>query len=615
MIYDTDLPIVVSQKHVALIDPHRKCIKAKSETSPAGTKKKLTSFLKHRGHASTFESVFNLSTKEKRYDGTIFRFPLRQQGSDSEISNKVYTPEMIQTMLFESLKEESPYVLLFLRNVKSISLMEWTEDSPQPCETFRVDVLDQTANDISEDDNAQVQSRTELFAKQCSQNSEMDNSEIYVELRSMTVTVNRYNDTSAELTLDNHHWLVLKVVGTNDVELDNLGRELSILPWVGLATRLPRQVALCECEATTTKLLSDCSTLEIVFKQLESSLERARLSVPWSNEASNSTTGHAFCFLPLPECTAMPVHVHGYFAVTDNRRSIKWPAHDEKGKEAGWNKELLYKMVAPSYALLLACRTCLIHYEETPLPIANTDCVTDAYSTWPLYPEVKNVQIWNELVSPTLKMSFSLPMLWTSAGGGKWVQFSEAYYLSGSVSTSSYSCNTVVIQMLIKLNIPMVSLPRDICETIKQNEYLVETVKNREISPQFVREMICRNPGSCSRLSREEVYDMLDFVLSDLNGTTYHYLVGIPLLPLKGASEMVVFQRPTSSNCKYVFSSKSKPLLEVVPGADSLIVDPELPEKTAGTFCDIANTGCLQLKEVNTEAMGKRLLPESIHSW
>ena len=32
--------------------------------------------------------------------------------------------------------------------------------------------------------------------------------------------------------------------------------------------------------------------------------------------------GRAFCFLPLPVCTGLPVHVNGYFELSSNRRDI-----------------------------------------------------------------------------------------------------------------------------------------------------------------------------------------------------------------------------------------------------------------------------------------------------
>ena len=601
--------MVISQKHIAIIDPHKKCIKPKSETSPAGTKKKLSSFFKHTSHKSTFESIFNLNTADLGlgYNGTIFRFPLRQPNSGSKISDTSYTPKKIQTTLFESLKEESPYILLFLRHIKSISLMEWKERSSEPHETFRVDILDQKPA------CSEVPTSIEQFARQYSQSSEDGDLQVSVELKSKTVTINNFTEGPSEL----HHWLVLKVVGTNDINLDKLGKELSILPWVGLATKLPQQVALHECSANTTDPFNNHRTVEAVFKQFEGSLKKSQISMNWSGNPAENAPGHAYCFLPLPESTAMPVHVHGYFAVTDNRRSIKWPMHDEKGKEAQWNKELLYKMVAPAYSLLLSSHASLIRYEDTPLPIANTEHVTDAYSTWPLYPEVKNVPIWNELVSPTMDFSCSLPLLWTSACGGKWIQFSEAYFHPGSFKdTSSYTCSDVVIQLIITLGIPIVSLPRSISETIKQSKNVLPLVDQREISPQFVREIISKQPDSCFSLSKDEVCKILDFVLSDLGQATYALLEGIPLLPLKGDSKGTVFQRPSwYTEYKYIFPPNMKHLLDIVPGADSLIVDPNLPEEISTKLCEIARSGLLQLKEVDTEIICKQLLPTSINSW
>ena len=602
--------MVLSQRHVAVMDPHRKCIKHKSETSPAGIKKKLSEFFKYKGHTSTFESVFDLITKVEEYDGTIFRFPLRKSGSMSEISNQVYTPEMVREKLFESLKEESPYILLFLQNIKSISLMEWTKGSSQPHQTFQVtSAMNQIVDDHAIEVGAR-EPRCKVFAKQCSQSSKTDDSKVYLELKSTTITVTSNNDISCP----GQNWLVLNVVGTNDHELNDLGKELSIVPWVGLASRLRSQIALSNCETTTTLPFDDCTTVETVFKQLRSSLVKSQQSVKWSGESVETSPGHAYCFLPLPECTAMPVHVHGYFAVTDNRRSIKWPAHDEKGKEAQWNRELLQKMVAPAYALLLSSRASLIHYEDTPLLITNAENMTDPYSTWPLYPEVKNVPIWNELLSPTLDLALHLPLLWTSACDGELVKFSEAYFLPGSYSTNTYNCSAVVIQLLIKLKIPVVSLPTSICETLRENKHALEVVSRKEISPAFVRQEI-KKPECCSHLSRVEVYDLLDYILSDLNESDYHDLVDICLLPLKGDLPMITFQKPDNHNHKYIFPTQSKALLEIIPGTDHMIVDHELPRKINKILCDISRKHCLQLNKVDNEALCKKLLPMSIKSW
>ena len=331
--------MVVSEKHVAVIDPHRKSVKV-SETSPAGTRKKLSEFFKYSSHVSTFESIFGLCAQAESYRGTIFRFPLRQNGSNSEISSNVYTPKMIEEKLFKSFKKETSYLLLFLKNVESVSLLEWEEGLSAPTTTF-------TVRKSESSDCTTVEKRScETFARQC---TETGSSETYLQLKSMVIDI---NDT------ENHHWLVMNTICSQDSI--KFGKDLSIVPWVGLATKLPKHIPLLHCAAKSTMKFDDSSTIKEIHKQLECQIEQAKLSISWIKEA-DIVDGHAFCFLPLPERTTVPVHIHGYFAVTDNRRSIKWPAHDEKGMEAQWNSELLYKIVAPSYALLLACRASLVH--------------------------------------------------------------------------------------------------------------------------------------------------------------------------------------------------------------------------------------------------------------
>lgn len=239
----------------------------------------------------------------------------------------------------------------------------------------------------------------------------------------------------------------------------------------------------------------------------------------------------------------------------------------------------------------------------------------DAYSTWPLYSEVKNIPIWNELISPTIAFSSSLPLLWTPACGGKWIRFSEAYYLPGSFSGNSYCYTPIVVQLLVNLDIPVVSLPRKICETIRKVESNLKNVREKEISPQLFRHIMKLHPQSCSSLSKKEMYEVLEFVLQDLNESTYHELVNVPLLPLKGTTEAITFEQPDSHNNKYIFPLKSKSLIGIVPGADKLIIDPEIPKIITKKLCEIARSGILQLKEVDMEVMCKQLLPVSIQCW
>ena len=48
---------------------------------------------------------------------------------------------------------------------------------------------------------------------------------------------------------------------------------------------------------------------------------------PWAGvaaltSAERTLDGQAYCFLPLPAFTGMPVHVNGFFELSNNRRDI-----------------------------------------------------------------------------------------------------------------------------------------------------------------------------------------------------------------------------------------------------------------------------------------------------
>jgi sacsin len=58
--------------------------------------------------------------------------------------------------------------------------------------------------------------------------------------------------------------------------------------------------------------------------------------------------GNAFCFLPLPIETGLPVHVNGHFALDQNRSHL-FGTYKEDVRYI-WNKCLLEQVAAYSYA-------------------------------------------------------------------------------------------------------------------------------------------------------------------------------------------------------------------------------------------------------------------------
>ena len=76
----------------------------------------------------------------------------------------------------------------------------------------------------------------------------------------------------------------------------------------------------------------------------------------------NEPEGHVFCFLPFPlekrSVTGLPFHVHGYFAVEENRRHLKWPSAEQNvdnltDKALLWNMNLIQELLPCALSELL----------------------------------------------------------------------------------------------------------------------------------------------------------------------------------------------------------------------------------------------------------------------
>ena len=77
--------------------------------------------------------------------------------------------------------------------------------------------------------------------------------------------------------------------------------------------------------------------------------------------------GQAFCFLPLPVRTQLPLHINAYFELSSNRRDI-WRGDDTTGEShirGQWNDLLLQDVLAPLYGLLLS-RAVLYTTQQSP---------------------------------------------------------------------------------------------------------------------------------------------------------------------------------------------------------------------------------------------------------
>lgn len=111
------------------------------------------------------------------------------------------------------------------------------------------------------------------------------------ELPSSCSRVN-FATTSGDGATATESWLVSSALAGGaalDMALSKQLEGRGLVPWVGVACPLPEGAASGQAELSS---------------------------------ASRQLRGQAFCFLPLPVRTGLPVHVNGYFELSSNRRDI-----------------------------------------------------------------------------------------------------------------------------------------------------------------------------------------------------------------------------------------------------------------------------------------------------
>ena len=260
-----------------------------------------------------FPDVFRCYLGElQRFSGdnaTIFRFPLRDEemAMKSKISSRPVTLEKLDRMM-EELKRELFEVLLFVDNVKKITLCEVEKTSGRLVNDYTVEVT------LTEEDE-EKRKEFAAFIK------EVGN---LVKQGKILPTDSRVLKVSYMLKITDNHgneekWQIAQQVGfQEDVRgtiVDAFRKQkLGMLPRGGVACLLEN-----EC--------------------LEFPLQRRK---------------KAFCFLPLPLETNLPVHINGHFALDHESRRNLW--RDEAGHvgyRSDWNNSLLEDIVASCYIDML----------------------------------------------------------------------------------------------------------------------------------------------------------------------------------------------------------------------------------------------------------------------
>ena len=234
-------------------------------------------------------------------NGTMFRFPLRtrRMSVDSQISKRVVTLEILDTML-EDLKKELFEVLLFTNNVKKITICEVHKTTGELINFYSVETA------MSEEDEAKKQTFCERIKQ----------AETYPLPSDIPAEKVSYVLNISDSFLNQEKWLIVQQMGFQKAVKKSIvnafkRKELGMLPRGGVACILPK-----------------------------------------NSKDHDERVKKAYCFLPLPFETDLPVHINAHFALDHEARRNLW--RDEGGGyRSDWNNALLGDVVASCYLTLL----------------------------------------------------------------------------------------------------------------------------------------------------------------------------------------------------------------------------------------------------------------------
>ena len=581
----TDLPCIISGDVFAVLDPHKININCKDQEGDplTGTEISVAALCSSSSLSSCYNGLFGFKVPLSHYPNTIFRFPLRSSPANSKLSKTAYSSEKVFQNLFLSLKEEASMLLLFLNHITNISLYNYDQRSGKP----------KLLLDIYMDTNRIPQLQAER--KKCIELAKKWKERQNTLIQLYSLSINIITAFKDESSTTKSSYLILNSVGTSDKEINEKAEQLQVIPWVGIAApcSFSTLVENCEMSVSGNKI------------NVNSSLTYKLSEIDWQY-IDPVVSGHAFCFLPLPNPTGLPVSINGYFSIADNRCSIKWPTHDEHGKGADFNKELVTKMVSYAYAMMITCRCQLVSYVNTPSYLSTE--LSDAYSIWPLMSQVKNHPIWSCLVEPVVRLIAEQKVVWTAAGGGKWVKFSGAYYQPKDLSIPN-----AVIDLLLEIGEPFVVLPEIVFESIATVDGLACIVESRKVTPNLLRQLL--KQFQYIPVHQAECIDVLSFILSDFNDySNSDCLLGMNIIPVmnKKASPKKL-SRQHGDKMLYILPNND--YISFLPSISNRIIANNLPDEVTIKLTRLSQIANVNIKFANDEIVCKELLPLSLQQW
>ncbi|CAH9144035.1 unnamed protein product [Cuscuta epithymum] len=575
----TDIPTFVSGENVVMFDPHACNLPGISPSHP-GLRIKFVGRRIFEQFPDQFSPFLHFGCDlQNPFQGTLFRFPLRNATAAlrSQIKKEAYEPDDVLD-LFASFARVVSETSLFLKNVTNISIFVKERANSE------MQLIHSVQKQYICEPEGENDSFHHVFGLISKNQTNMDNAQLLNHLcRSLDTKFQSkcqkiLLSEKGPLEVRSYLWLVSECLGNirSRSYLERFGEMNKCVPWACIATRLH------SVDVAKEGLGSDNSpegTAVITSDMLDGSLASA--------EAIRSAEGRAFCFLPLPVFTGLPVHVNAYFELSSNRRDI-WFGNDMAGggkKRSEWNRFLLEDIAAPAYGHLI---------EKVGSEVGPCDLF---FNLWPM---MVGFEPWASMVLKFYNYisEGNLRVLHTRARGGHWVSTKQAIFPDFSFSKASE-----LVEALSDACLPIVSVPKAIVDNFLQIQPSLHF-----LTPQLLRTLLVRK----QREFRDRTAKILtlEYCLLDLQSPFQsESFYGLPLLPLSNGL-FTRLEKIGSSEPIYIANGDGYDLLK-----DSLphqLIDVNISAGLYGKLCEIAQSENFNVTFLTCSLLEKlfiRLLP------
>jgi len=326
---------VISGQRLFFIDPHERYFLYQGDRTSGylwHLHERRDDLLRIPDQFAPFSSGICGSTAEVlragHYPGTLFRFPLRC--SPSELSQTTYSHERLEALL-RQFELDARLLLIFLKNVECLEVLVRDDHCTEATVQFRVSLSAGCRDAVRQSRRCVV----DAIRNRCSESF----STSYL----LVVETEKFDVGKSAEKKTYRYWVNEFVAGGKaSKELTELRDDptVSAVPLVGTAIDLD--------DVDRKPSLADAGDSSVVERQ----------------ESRPPPSGKIFCFLPLAmqerSATGLPVHVNGYFAVSQNRQHLKWPSvgqRVETDQSLMWNHRLIAELIPKSYTDLLLTAT------------------------------------------------------------------------------------------------------------------------------------------------------------------------------------------------------------------------------------------------------------------